>query len=94
MREGQDHDFARRLRKSSTDTERLLWRYLRHKQLEGFRFRRKFRSGRTSQTSFVWKPCSSLKSMAGSTMSKLRMNGGIDFYGKQGSMSATSGTMN
>ena len=28
------------LRKSATDTERHLWRHLRHRQLAGFRFRR------------------------------------------------------
>jgi very-short-patch-repair endonuclease len=33
-------DIARRLRKHSTDTERHLWRYLRDKQIEGFKFRR------------------------------------------------------
>ena len=31
---------ARRLRKHSTDTERHLWRHLRDKQIEGFKFRR------------------------------------------------------
>ena len=31
---------ARRLRKQSTDTERHLWRYLRDRQIEGFKFRR------------------------------------------------------
>ncbi|MFO7667928.1 MAG: endonuclease domain-containing protein [Desulfobacterales bacterium] len=31
---------ARKLRKRSTDTEKLLWRYLRAKQLEGFKFKR------------------------------------------------------
>ncbi len=32
--------FARELRNSSTDAERLLWRYLRNSQLEGIKFRR------------------------------------------------------
>jgi very-short-patch-repair endonuclease len=32
--------FARELRNSSTDTERLLWRYLRNSQFEGVKFRR------------------------------------------------------
>ena len=32
--------WARELRKGSTDAERLLWRHLRTKQLEGLRFRR------------------------------------------------------
>jgi hypothetical protein len=31
---------ARRLRKHTTDTERHLWRYLRDRQIEGFKFRR------------------------------------------------------
>ncbi len=31
---------ARRLRKHSTDTEAHLWRYLRDRQIEGFKFRR------------------------------------------------------
>jgi hypothetical protein len=31
---------ARRLRKHSTDTEEHLWRYLRNRQIEGFKFRR------------------------------------------------------
>jgi very-short-patch-repair endonuclease len=31
---------ARRLRKNSTDTEEHLWRYLRDRQIEGFKFRR------------------------------------------------------
>ena len=32
--------FARELRNNSTDAERLLWRYLRNRQLEGVKFRR------------------------------------------------------
>ena len=32
--------FARELRNNGTDTERLLWRYLRNSQLEGVKFRR------------------------------------------------------
>ena len=31
---------AKRLRKQCTDTERQLWRYLRNRQIEGFKFRR------------------------------------------------------
>ena len=31
---------AKRLRKYSTDTEQHLWRHLRDKQIEGFKFRR------------------------------------------------------
>ncbi len=33
-------DTARSLRKQSTDAERLLWRHLRARQLEGLKFRR------------------------------------------------------
>ena len=33
-------DLARNLRKRSTDAENLLWRHLRSKRLEGFKFRR------------------------------------------------------
>jgi very-short-patch-repair endonuclease len=32
--------FARELRNSSTDAERLLWRYLRNRQVAGVKFRR------------------------------------------------------
>ncbi len=31
---------AKNLRKRATDAERLLWRYLRAKQMEGIKFRR------------------------------------------------------
>jgi len=37
---------ARRLRKYSTDTEQHLWRHLRDKQIEGFKFRRQHPVGR------------------------------------------------
>jgi very-short-patch-repair endonuclease len=37
---------ARRLRKHSTDTERHLWRHLRDRQMEGFKFRRQQAIGR------------------------------------------------
>ena len=33
-------DIARRLRRDSTDAERLMWRHLRDRQLGGFKFRR------------------------------------------------------
>ena len=33
---------ARHLRQNMTDTEKHLWRYLRHKQVQGLRFRRQF----------------------------------------------------
>ena len=36
---------ARKLRNQSTDAERLLWQHLRHKQINGFRFRRQFPIG-------------------------------------------------
>jgi very-short-patch-repair endonuclease len=34
------HAFATDLRNNSTDAERLLWRHLRNRQLEGVKFRR------------------------------------------------------
>jgi very-short-patch-repair endonuclease len=37
---------ARTLRKNATDAERRLWRHLRDKQLDGFRFRRQVPIGR------------------------------------------------
>jgi very-short-patch-repair endonuclease len=37
---------AKRLRKHSTDTERHLWRHLRNRQIEGFKFRREQPVGR------------------------------------------------
>ena len=37
---------SRNLRKRQTDAENLLWRHLRGKQLEGFRFRRQHPIGR------------------------------------------------
>ena len=37
---------ARRLRNHSTDTERCLWRHLRDRQIEGFKFRRQQPVGR------------------------------------------------
>ena len=37
---------ARRLRKHSTDTERHLWRHLRDRQIDGFKFRRQQTFGR------------------------------------------------
>jgi very-short-patch-repair endonuclease len=35
------NDFARQLRWNATDAERLLWKHLRRRQIDGFRFRRK-----------------------------------------------------
>ncbi len=37
---------ARRLRKNLTEAERCLWRHLRYKQIDGFRFRRQVPIGR------------------------------------------------
>lgn len=34
-------EFAKDLRKNSTNTENHLWRYLRNRQVEGFKFRRR-----------------------------------------------------
>ena len=39
-------DFARQLRRESTDAERLLWRHLRGRCLAGFKFRRQEPVGR------------------------------------------------
>ncbi len=39
-------DFARELRKGSTEAEKLLWRRLSRRQLEGFKFRRQQPIGR------------------------------------------------
>ena len=39
-------DTARALRKRSTDTEVYLWRHLKNRQMEGFKFRRQQRIGR------------------------------------------------
>ena len=40
MKDKSSTEKARELRKKSTDAERLLWRHLRAKQLQGLRFRR------------------------------------------------------
>jgi very-short-patch-repair endonuclease len=42
---GQDKHFARQLRRSATDAERLSWRYRRGRQLNGHRFRRQYQIG-------------------------------------------------
>ncbi|QDT68023.1 hypothetical protein MalM25_09350 [Planctomycetes bacterium MalM25] len=39
-RDANQREFARRLRREMTDAERVLWRALRCKQLEGLKFRR------------------------------------------------------
>ncbi len=40
MREGQKRNFARTLRRNSTDVERIMWRLLRDRRLAGIKFRR------------------------------------------------------
>ncbi|KAF1708964.1 DNA methyltransferase [Pseudoxanthomonas kalamensis DSM 18571] len=40
MREGRKTAFARHLRRTMTDAERLLWHHLRNRALVGFKFRR------------------------------------------------------
>ena len=40
MNDLHKHFIAKVLRKNFTDTERLLWEYLRAKQMEGYKFRR------------------------------------------------------
>ena len=37
---GQVNDYARELRNNATEAERLLWRHLRRRQLNGLKFRR------------------------------------------------------
>jgi hypothetical protein len=39
-------EISRKLRKTSTETEKFLWKYLRNKQLRGFKFRRQQPIGR------------------------------------------------
>jgi very-short-patch-repair endonuclease len=40
MNDLHKHSTAKVLRKNFTDAERLLWKYLRSKQMQGFKFRR------------------------------------------------------
>jgi len=40
MRQGQKRDFARALRRNSSDAERKMWRMLRDRRLGGVKFRR------------------------------------------------------
>ena len=40
------NDFARELRNNATNAEKHLWRYLRGRQLNGFKFRRQRPMGR------------------------------------------------
>jgi len=40
-----NQDLARLLRKNQTDAEECLWRYLRNKQLAGYKFRRQYAIG-------------------------------------------------
>jgi 2-isopropylmalate synthase len=51
MRSGQNPNRARILRRNQTDVERRLWRLLRDRRLEGFKFRRQQSIGLTSPTS-------------------------------------------
>jgi very-short-patch-repair endonuclease len=44
--ENKKKGIAQELRKNFTDTEKYLWKYLRGKQLEGFKFRRQHPFGR------------------------------------------------
>jgi very-short-patch-repair endonuclease len=44
--ENKKKGIAQELRKNSPDTEKYLWKYLRGKQLEGFKFRRQHLIGR------------------------------------------------
>jgi very-short-patch-repair endonuclease len=44
--ENKKKGIAQKLRNNSTDTEKYLWKYLRGKQLEGFKFRRQHPFGR------------------------------------------------
>ena len=46
MRGKQDHSRERNLRKTQTDAERHLWRYLRNRLLNGFKFRRQHSIGK------------------------------------------------
>lgn len=38
--------YARKLRRDQTEAEKLLWRHLRNKQLQGIKFRRQFQIGK------------------------------------------------
>ena len=44
--EDKKKEIAQKLRNSSTDTEKYLWKYLRGRQLEGFKFRRQHPIGK------------------------------------------------
>jgi len=60
---------ARRLRKHSTDTEQHLWRHLRDRQIEGFKFRRQQPVGPYVVDFLNLEKKSSWRLMAGSTHS-------------------------
>jgi len=45
MREGQKRDAARALRRNATDAERIMWRLLRDRRLNGVKFRRQMPIG-------------------------------------------------
>ena len=44
--EDKKNKIAQKLRNNSTDTEKYLWKYLRGRQLEGFKFRRQHPIGK------------------------------------------------
>jgi len=44
--EDKKKEIAQKLRNNSTDTEKYLWKYLRGRQLEGFKFRRQHPIGK------------------------------------------------
>jgi len=44
--EDKKKEIAQKLRNSSTDTEKYLWKYLRGRQFEGFKFRRQHPIGK------------------------------------------------
>ena len=46
MRKRNKIAIAKKLRTNSTDTEKYLWKYLRGRQLEGFKFRRQHPIGK------------------------------------------------
>jgi len=48
-------DFARHLRKESTDAEKRMWRLLRDRRFVDFKFRRQYPCGVTFSISIVWK---------------------------------------
>ena len=69
-------DRAKELRRDATDAEKLFWRYLRNRQLAGFKFRRQVPKGNYI-VDFL---CEELSLMAGSMWRLLSMiSGGQSF---------------